>query len=107
VQRAKDLRRDMTAEERLLWSRLRANQVSGHHFRRQQIIDGFIVDFYCHSASLVIEVDGGVHQNQTAYDAERDTVLASRGLTIIRVTNDEVRRALAGVVARIAAACET
>ena len=57
LQRAKELRRDMTPAEKLLWQELRANKL-GVHFRRQQIIVGFIVDFYCHKAALVIEVDG-------------------------------------------------
>jgi very-short-patch-repair endonuclease len=57
------------------WQHLRANQLNGLHFRRQQIIDGFIADFYCHVARLVIEVDGEIHQQQAEYDAERDRVL--------------------------------
>lgn len=51
VERAKELRKNLTPEERILWQRLRANRLDGWHFRRQQIIDGFIVDFYCHKAA--------------------------------------------------------
>ena len=58
AQRARELRRRMTTEEKALWQRLRANRLDGFHFRRQQVIDGFIVDFYCHAASLVVETDG-------------------------------------------------
>ncbi len=90
AQRARELRREMTPEEGLLWSALRTNQLGGLHFRRQQIIDGFIVDFYCHRAWLVIEVDGGVHHERAAYDAERDQILSARGLHVLRVTNDEI-----------------
>ena len=61
VQRAKELRRQMTPEENILWQYLRANRLHGLHFRRQQIIDGFIADFYCHASRLVIEVDGKIH----------------------------------------------
>ncbi len=57
-------RRNMTAAEKILWSCLRANWLDGWHFRRQQIIAGYIVDFYCHSARLVVEVDGEIHQAQ-------------------------------------------
>jgi very-short-patch-repair endonuclease len=60
LQRAKELRREMTPAEKILWQELRANKV-GVHFRRQQVIAGFIVDFYCHKASLVIEVDRDIH----------------------------------------------
>src|SRR5262245_30698047 len=55
------LRHEMTPEEILLWSRLRANRLRGFHFRQQQFIHGFIADFYCHAAGVVVEVDGGVH----------------------------------------------
>ena len=103
--RAKELRRDMTAPERRLWGRLRGNQLDGLHFRRQQVIDGFIVDFYCHSAGLIVEVDGGVHQQQRRYDAERDRVMCQRGLRVLRFSNDEVAGDLAAVLQRIAVAC--
>jgi len=74
-QRAKELRRAMTREEAMLWSALRTNRLGGFHFRRQQIVAGFILDFYCHAAGLAVEVDGGIHQLQVEYDAERDAVL--------------------------------
>ena len=105
VQRAKELRRQMTEEEKALWQQLRANRLNGFHFRRQQIIDGFIVDFYCHAVGLVVEVDGEVHQQQAKYDAERDGHLSARGLRVLRVRNQEVREDLPGVLARITAAC--
>jgi very-short-patch-repair endonuclease len=60
LQRAKELRREMTAAEKILWQEIRTNKLAVH-FRRQQIIKGFIVDFYCHTAGLVIEVDGDIH----------------------------------------------
>ena len=105
VQRAKELRRQMTGEERILWQQLRTNRLEGFHFRRQQVIDGFIVDFYCHAAGLVVEVDGGVHEGQAEYDEERDRLLSARGLRVLRVENREVRENLPDVLARIVAAC--
>ena len=63
LQRAKELRRDMTPAEKILWQELRGNKL-GVHFRRQQVIAGFIVDFYCHKAGLVVEVDGDIHDLQ-------------------------------------------
>ena len=105
VQRAKELRRQMTGEERILWQQLRTNRLEGFHFRRQQVIDGFIVDFYCHTAGLVVEVDGGVHEGQAEYDEERDRLLSARGLRVLRVENREVREDLPDVLARIVAAC--
>ncbi len=105
VQAAKQLRQHMTPEENLLWQQLRRNQLDGLHFRRQQVIEGFIVDFYCHAAGLVIELDGPVHDQQIGYDEERDRVLAAHGLCIMRIKNEEVQRDLSQVLARIAAAC--
>jgi very-short-patch-repair endonuclease len=105
VQRAKELRHQMTQEEKILWQHLRANRLNGLHFRRQQIIDGFIADFYCHAARLVIEVDGEIHQQQAEYDAERDRVLLARGLRLLRIKNEEVRQNLNSVLMRIATAC--
>ena len=105
IQRAKELRRNMTTEEIALWHRLRSNQMGGFHFRRQQVIDGFIVDFYCHAAVLGIEVDGEVHQQQADYDDQRDQVLTARGLRVLRFTNAEIRQHIEPVLARILAAC--
>ena len=70
-QRSRELRHDMTSAERILWQELRANKL-GVHFRRQQVIAGFIVDFYCHKADLVIEVDGDIHNLQQEEDARRE-----------------------------------
>ncbi len=106
VERSQELRREMTPAERILWQQLRRNQLNGLHFRRQQIIDGFIADFYCHAAGLVIELDGGIHQRQADYDAERDKVIAARDLRVLRFKNEEVLRDLKSVLARIRAACE-
>jgi len=105
IQLALELRREMTAEERMLWERLRRNQLCGLHFRRQQIIQGFIVDFYCHGLGLAVELDGDVHDRQGDYDANRDEALAARGIRVLRIRNDEIRRDLDGVLVRIAGAC--
>ena len=105
VRRAKELRRQMTPEETILWQHLRANRLNGFHFRRQQIIDGFIADLYCHAARLVIEVDGNIHQHQADYDAERDRVLSARGLRLLRIKNEDVRQNLHSVLVRISQLC--
>jgi len=92
----------MTAAETCLWSHLRCNQLGGAHFRRQQIIDGFVADFYCHSAGLIVEVDGGIHEEQAEYDRTRDAVISARGLSVVRFTNDQVLSEIEGVLAEIA-----
>jgi very-short-patch-repair endonuclease len=98
---AKQLRQNMTPQEKVLWGHLRAKQLAGLHFRRQQIIDGYIVDFYCNKAGLVIEVDGPIHLRQKDYDQERDEQLKSRGLRIIHIRNDEIDQNLEGVLEEI------
>jgi very-short-patch-repair endonuclease len=101
-QRAIELRRSMTPEEQLLWERLRRNSLDGLHFRRQQVIEGFIVDFYCHAVGLVVEVDGAMHEE--TYDAERDNVLEAREISVLRFRNDRLREDIEGVLADISRA---
>jgi very-short-patch-repair endonuclease len=101
LEAAKELRKNMTPQEKMLWGHLRANRMSGFHFRRQQIINGYIVDFYCHKAGLVIEVDGPIHLKQKDYDLERDEQLKSRGLTVIHIKNEEIEQNLEGVLEKI------
>ena len=85
---AKQLRREMTLAERRLWKALRRNAAEGFHFRRQQVIQGYIVDFYCNTVKLAIEVDGGVHGERTNYDELRDAVLARNGVHVVRISNE-------------------
>lgn len=94
----------MTSEERLLWEAVRGNKL-GVHFRRQQIISGFIVDFYCHTVGLVIEVDGREHEEpeQERLDAARDQVLREMGLRIVRFNNRDVSTRLPDVLDQIRA----
>jgi len=98
---AKQLRKEQTPEEDLLWQRLRRSQLRGLHFRRQQVVHGYIADFYCHSADLVIEVDGPVHITRVEEDAYRDEVLRSHGLTVAHVSNADVRADIEAVLVRI------
>ena len=100
LERAKELRREMTPAEKILWEELRANKL-GVHFRRQQVIAGFIVDFYCHKSALVVEVDGDIHDLQQEEDARREKALRELGLRIVRFRKDEVVRNLSAVVGKI------
>ena len=100
LERARELRREMTPAEKLLWQEVRAKKL-GVRFRRQQIIAGFIVDFYCHKGVLVVEVDGDIHDLQQENDALREKVLREMGLTIVRFRNDNVVKDLPTVVVRI------
>ena len=95
---ARNMRREMTIAEAALWMRLRRSGL-GVNFRRQQIIDGFIADFYCHSAALVVEVDGATHDPE--YDQERDRIFAERGITTLRFTNQEVLTKIGFIISRL------
>jgi len=66
--RLRELRKQMTPAEKILWQHLRAKRFNNLKFRRQQVIEGFLVDFYCHSLGLIIEVDGEIHGKQQEYD---------------------------------------
>ncbi len=102
---AKKMRRQMTPAEEQLWARLRRKRL-GWHFRRQQIIEGFIVDFYCHEAGLVVEVDGPIHEQQKDYDEKREKVLIKRGMYILRFKNEDVLGRLEETLDCIAIKCQ-
>lgn len=96
------LRRNETVAEKILWQKLNKNQL-GVRFKRQHPIENFIADFYCHTAKLVIEVDGGSHtlQKQRFYDANRSDIMNSYGLKVIRFTNEDVINDIDSVVSII------
>jgi very-short-patch-repair endonuclease len=105
LEKAIDLRKHMTPAETILWKHLRANRLEGFHFHRQQVIRGYIVDFYCHQANLVVEVDGEIHLAQQEYDHKRDAILSALGLRVMRFTNAQVEHNLGTVLAAILDAC--
>lgn len=101
VKLSKRFRTKMTNAEALLWEKLRKSQLGGIHFRRQQILFGFIADFYCHSKRLVIEVDGDIHKEQLEEDREREAVFVQNGFRIIRFTNAQVENNIEEVLTGI------
>ena len=108
TRRARILRADMPAAERILWSRLRRTAL-GYRFRRQHPVGPYIADFACVAARLLVEIDGDSHFANEAvmrYDAERTRYLADAGWTVVRATNTEVRQQLDAVLTKIRAACD-
>jgi very-short-patch-repair endonuclease len=89
-QKARNLRKNMTDAERLLWQRLRNRQIQNSKFRRQYVIHPYIVDFVCLEHSLVLEIDGGQHAEQIEYDTRRTEYLRSKGYNVLRFWNNEV-----------------
>lgn len=104
IDRARRLRREATPAEKKLWSKLRAGNISGFKFRRQQRVGPFIADFACQSARLVIEVDGDSHAAQIDYDARRTKFLAEEGYRVLRFTNSDVKSNVEGVCQAVEAA---
>lgn len=99
-QASRDLRNNMTGAEKLLWSKLRNKQILGLQFYRQKPILNLIVDFYCPSANLVIECDGGQHYTVDGLEADRirDEALVQLGLNVLRFDNGQVLGKIDGVV---------
>jgi very-short-patch-repair endonuclease len=102
---ARQLRQEMTPQEKKVWQAVRGRRLGGLKFRRQQVIDGYIADFYCDHAGVVLELDGSVHANQVEYDAHRDRVIASRGLLVLRLPNGRIDGEFDRVLAEIVEAC--
>ena len=97
VSNAKNLRKNLTKEERRLWyDYLRTYPVK---FLRQKIIGKYIVDFYCAKAKLIVELDGSQHYEEKGmeYDAERTAFLEQYGIRVLRIPNNEVNKNLSGV----------
>ena len=100
---AKALKREMTEAEKILWGELRNSKLCGFKFRRQHPIGKFVADFYCHSKKLVIELDGGIHEQVEIQerDRERTQEMQEFGLTIARFKNEEVEHNLNDVLAAL------
>lgn len=101
--RIRDLRRNATPQEIILWSRLKAKRFRSLKFRRQEKIGKYIVDFICLEKNLIIELDGFQHkeENQEKYDKMRTKFLERQGFRIIRFWNDEINNNLEGVFLKI------
>ena len=97
------MRSNPTDAEKLLWEKLRAKRLNGHKFRRQMPIDSFIVDFACFASKLVVELDGGQHDEGSSYDDFRTAVINREGYRVIRFWNDEVFENMDGVLLTILA----
>jgi very-short-patch-repair endonuclease len=100
LKHAKQLRRDMTPQERLLWNRLRDRQLGGYKFRKQQPIGPYIVDFICHEKKLIVEADGSQHYD-SGHDLARDQWLKKQDYSVLRYWNNEINENLEGVLEAI------
>jgi very-short-patch-repair endonuclease len=87
VEIAREFRKNPTPSEAILWQALRNRQLEGRKFRRQQPIGNFVVDFFCASESLIVEIDGEIHEFQKDLDKQRQELLESLGLSFVRVSS--------------------
>lgn len=94
IEAARRFRKEPTKSEAILWEALRNKQFEDRKFRRQEPIGPFVVDFYCSSERLIVEVDGGVHETQKEADAERQQLLEASGLRFVRLSADLVEKNL-------------
>ncbi len=105
---ARQLRKNQTPSEKKFWEIVRNRNVLGMRFLRQYPIEYsykgrsrfFIADFYCAAARLIVEVDGGIHEQQREYDVIRDEIIAAKGFTVLRMANDEIKDVV-GVIKKL------
>jgi cyclase len=102
--RAEELRKNQTADEKLLWLHLKRNKL-GVRFKRQHPIWMYIADFYCHELKLVIEVDGSIHTVKEVMENDmiRQEDIISFGIRVVRFTNREIKTDIVSVINRIQA----
>jgi adenine-specific DNA-methyltransferase len=100
--KARQLRRNQTDAEQVLWAHLRDRELCGVKFRRQHPIGGFVADFCCPQEKLVVELDGGQHAVEVAADQKRSRFLEEQGYRVLRFWNHEVLTNIDGVLERIA-----
>lgn len=105
---SRNLRKNQTSAEKIIWNKLRNRQFNKLKFRRQHIIENFIVDFYCEKINLVIELDGDVHayNNKINQDKIREEFLKDKGFNIIRYTNDDIYSNLDSVLEDLWTKCK-
>jgi len=107
-QYGRELRKESTEAEKLLWAELRNRKLNGLKFRRQHPLDKFIVDFYCNEKKLVVELDGDVHDQKVnnEYDEARTAMLAGLNIIVLRFKNEDVINNMKDVLKKISGAAD-
>ena len=101
LERARELRRQQTPTEKVVWAALRRNRLEEFRFKRQVPLGPYFADFACLSARLIVEIDGGGHDQTYRYDRTRTDFLTREGYEVIRFSNEDVGTNLDGVVETI------
>lgn len=100
-ERARSFRKGMTDAENRMWYYLRDRRLNGYKFVREYVIDYYIADFVCREKKLIIEIDGGQHEEQIDYDEKRSAFLENKGYRVFRVWNHEVLEDVQSVLSEI------
>ena len=109
LKNARELRKNMTLAEIILWSRLRSRKIDGYKFRRQQPILDYIVDFYCDELKLIIEADGEIHSlsDKSETDVKRNKLFKINGYHILHLTNSEIQSDINSAITKIKSFIDT
>ena len=102
--RRRELRRNQTEAEKVLWQKLRGNRFHNLKFFRQYSVGPYIIDFFCPAERLAVEIDGGQHADSDAqaYDESRSAYLKTRGIEVLRFWNNDILQNMEGVLCKIA-----
>ncbi|MDD4179334.1 MAG: endonuclease domain-containing protein [Candidatus Margulisbacteria bacterium] len=98
---ARTMRKKPTKAEKIVWELLHNRKFNGYKFRRQHVIEGFILDFYCHELRLGIEVDGSIHFKRQEYDRLRQDIIESECISILRITNNELKERKRSIIDKL------
>ena len=98
---AREFRKNLTKSEKILWGALRNKRFLDLKFRRQHILEGYIVDFYCDRLKLVVEIDGDIHLKQINDDKARQKTIEEKGIRFFRVTAREAEDNINGVLEKL------
>ncbi len=109
IQTARNLRKNSTKAERIIWQVVRNRRIKNKKFRRQYPIEfeyygqkrHFIADFYCHECKLIIEIDGGIHETQKDYDKLRTQIINKLGIKVVRFKNKDLENSLDKVIEKL------
>ena len=107
IQLAREFRKKLTKSEKIMWEALRNRNFLGLKFRRQHLMEGYLIDFYCHELKLALEIDGLIHLKKVKEDKERQQIIEHFNINFFRVASQEVENDLESVLRKLKIFCES
>ena len=101
IELAREMRKNLTPTEKLLWNELQNKKICGYKFRNQHPIFRYILDFYCHKCLLAVDIDGDIHKSRKDYDDFSDNYLLSIGIKTLRFTNHDIINNMNGILEKL------